>query len=127
MTIGKRQWRVYLGHTAQADYQNILRWTAEHFGERQTSIYNDVIDDAVVELTAGPSLAGVKARDEIETGLFTLHIARAGRKGRHFLLFRVVERDGQEMIEVLRILHDAMDIARHIPPSGDPSDGGDPI
>jgi toxin ParE1/3/4 len=122
VSVAKRQWRVDLGHSAQSDYQEILRWTTEHFGERQALIYRDMIDDALVELAAGPSLIGVKTRDDIEVGLFTLHIARSRRRGRHFLLFRAVEHNGQDAIEVLRILHDAMDIARHIPESNDLGD-----
>lgn len=42
----------------------------------------------------------------------SLHVARRNRRGRHFILFRATEA-GQ--IQVVRILHDAMDLARHIP------------
>jgi plasmid stabilization system protein ParE len=56
---------------------------------------------------------GSVARGEILPNLRTLHIARRGRRGRHFILYRPAQ--GQ-VIEVLRILHDAMEMARHIPP-----------
>jgi hypothetical protein len=36
-----------------------------------------------------PDVAGSKARDEIMRGLRILHGARHGRRGRHFLLYRV--------------------------------------
>ena len=42
----------------------------------------------------------------------SLHVARQGRKGRHLLVFRTHEQDG--VIEVLRILHDSMDLARYL-------------
>lgn len=51
-----------------------------------------------------------KAREDIAPGLRLLH---AGGRGRHVLLFRPA---GDNVIMVLRILHDAMDLARHIPP-----------
>jgi len=40
----------------------------------------------------------------------TLHIARHGR---HFLLYRTVY---GRIIEISRILHDRMDLPRHLPP-----------
>jgi toxin ParE1/3/4 len=45
-------------------------------------------------------------------GICALHISRRGRRGRHFLLYRVV--DGQ-IIEIGRILYDRMDPQRHPP------------
>jgi toxin ParE1/3/4 len=38
-------------------------------------------------------------------------VAREGRRGRHFVLFRA---GPEQTIEVLRILHDAMDLSRHL-------------
>jgi toxin ParE1/3/4 len=35
-----------------------------------------------------------------------------GRKGRHFVVFRMP--DGQT-IDVIRLLHDSMDLAKHLP------------
>jgi toxin ParE1/3/4 len=61
----------------------------------------------------GPDVPGSAARDEIQEGLRTLHVARQGRCGRHFIMYRAA--DGS-VIEVARILHEAMDLARHIPP-----------
>jgi toxin ParE1/3/4 len=41
---------------------------------------------------------------------------RFGRKARHFVMFRIDREGDREVIEVLRILHDAMDMAEHVPP-----------
>ena len=38
-----------------------------------------------------------------------------GRKGRHFIMFRTGHDKDRKVIEVLRILHDAMDLPRHLP------------
>ena len=60
------------------------------------------------------------ARDEIIPGIRTLHVERHGRRGRHFLVYRAA--DGQT-VEIGRILHDRMDLQRHLPfPTDD--DGG---
>ena len=74
--------------------------------------YTAVINDALEALTEGPQLNGVRPRPELEEGVATLHVARKGRKGRHPLVFRAHEQDG--VIEVLRILRDSMDPARHL-------------
>jgi toxin ParE1/3/4 len=46
-----------------------------------------------------------------------MHVTRNGRKGRHFVLFRAdADADAvSRQIDVLRILHDSMDLARHRP------------
>ncbi len=115
-----RQWRVRLGAVAEVDFANIIKWTSENFGARQAAIYRDILVQAVSELAKGPSVAGSRACDDIMPGLRTLHVARHGRRGRHFLLYRAVE-DG--IIEIGRILHDQMDLPRHLPHS--PAEDGD--
>src|SRR5208282_1239396 len=64
-------------------------------------------------LESGPDAPGSVSRDEILPSLRSLHVARHRRGGRHFMMYRAAT--GQ-VIEVVRILHDAMDLARHIPP-----------
>ena len=108
----ERKWRVRLGAVAELDFANILKWTSENFGARQARIYRDTLLRAIAELGRGPNVAGSKARDEITPGLRTLHIARHGRRGRHVLLYRVVD---EWVIEVGRILHEQMDLPRHLP------------
>lgn len=49
---------------------------------------------------------------DIAPGIRTLHVARQGRKGRHLVMFRVAP---ERVIEVLRLLHDSMDLSRHWP------------
>jgi len=109
----KRAWRVWLGAAAEIDFANILKWTAENFGPSQAGIYRDTLLQTIDELAEGPEIVGSKARDEIMRGLRTLHVARHGRRGRHFLMYRVKK----ETIEVVRILHDAMELGRHLPPA----------
>jgi toxin ParE1/3/4 len=107
-----RQWRVRLGAVAEVDFANILKWTTETFGARQAAIYRDTLVQAIGALTNGPDAAGSRTRNEIMPGLRTLHVARLGRRGRHFLVYRAVE---GRTIEIGRILHDQMDLKRHLP------------
>jgi toxin ParE1/3/4 len=120
VTAGTRPCPVRLSAAAEADFQRILRWTREHFGEAQAPrVYAATLSAALEALAAGPTVMGAKPRSDIAKGLFTLHVARHGRKGRHFVMFRVGHDQGREVIEVLRLLHDAMDLPRHLPPMGD--------
>jgi toxin ParE1/3/4 len=120
MTADAHPWTVRLTKTAESDYQSIIVWTLvvwtlREFGDQQARIYADALSAGLVALTAGPTTVGAKERSEIGKGLYTLHVARGGHKGRHFVLFRVGPDKHQRHIEVLRLLHDAMDLTRHIP------------
>lgn len=75
---------------------------------------------AMEALTAGPRIVGARERSEAAEGLLTLHVARGGRKGRHFVLYRAGSGTEATLIEVLRLLHDSMDLRRHL----DPREGG---
>ena len=114
---GKR-WTIRLTESAEADFQNILRWTKDQFGEARARVYVQTLSAALQALAdGGPTTIGAKARKEIAKGLFTLHVARPSRKGRHILLFRVGQDDARrEAIEILRVLHDAMELPRHLQP-----------
>jgi toxin ParE1/3/4 len=110
--MAERRWRVRLGAAAELDFANILKWTTENFGVRQSRVYRNTLVQAIGELTDGPDVVGSRTRDEIVPGLRTLHVARHGRRGSHFLMYRIAPRG---TIEIVRILHDRMDIQRHIP------------
>ena len=110
----RHRWRVRLTTSAETDFQDILRWTSERFGEPQANTYADTLSEAIEALTAGPNIAGARQRDDIAEGLMGLHVARGGRKGRHFVLYRVGGDGEPFQIDVLRLLHDAMDLPRHL-------------
>jgi toxin ParE1/3/4 len=120
VTAVARSWPIRLTAAAEVDFQGILRWTLEQFGEVQAQVYADTLSTALESLAAGPKVIGAIARNDIAKGLFTLHVARHARKGRHFIMFRVGRDKNREVIEVLRLLHDAMDVARHLPPTNEP-------
>lgn len=110
MPTGSR-WTVRLAAAAEHDFHQIIRWTHQQFGEAQARAYALTLSTALQALTAGPDLVGIRQRDELRKGVLALHISRLGRKGRHFLIFRV----RSPHIDVLRILHDSMDFPRHLP------------
>jgi toxin ParE1/3/4 len=111
---GAGRWTVRIAAAAEADLGQILQWTATRFGRSQAQIYAETLSEALAALTSGPSGAGVKRRDDIAKGVLTLHVAREGRKGRHFIVCRIGDEPGMDAIDVLRILHEAMDLPRHL-------------
>ena len=119
--IGDRRWRVRLTATAESDFRNILRWTAQRFGHAQARIYGETLTRAIQALTDGPYVAGSRRRDEIAEGLMTLHVAHVGRRGRHLVLYRIAGASEPSTIDVLRLLHDSMDLVRHVGSAGDDS------
>ena len=106
---------VRLGRQAEQDYLEILQWTVKSFGEGQANIYAETMALAIEALQGGPDVLGARVRDDIQPGIRTLHVARQGRAGRHFVVFRATGSD----IDVLRLLHDSMDLPRHLAAAND--------
>lgn len=104
-------WTIRLTHQAEHDLEDILAWTEERFGSEQAQTYTEVLTLALEALMKGPDVIGSKERNDILPGIRVLHVARFGKRGRHYLVFQA--REGCQ-IEVLRILHDSMDLVQHL-------------
>ena len=50
----ERKWRVRLGAAAELDFANIIKWTTDNFGQRQSRVYRDVLIGAIGDLGDGP-------------------------------------------------------------------------
>jgi toxin ParE1/3/4 len=116
--MADQRWRVRLGAAAEVDFANILKWTTEDFGARQSRVYRDALVQAIGELADGPDAAGSKARDDIMAGLRALHVARRGssRKSFPYVPGRAEQHDRNRAH-----LHDRMDLRRHVPSAPDVS------
>jgi toxin ParE1/3/4 len=86
--MAERRWRVVLGALAERDFAAIIAWAAETFGQRQASAYRNTLVAALRALEEGPTITGAKSREKIRPGLMSLHVARGGRRGRHFIMSR---------------------------------------
>ena len=114
------KYEVRLTHTALRDLSGVMEWSVKEFGERAALRYDALIKQALRDIGEDPERAGSKEMPEIAMkGIRAYHLSfsrkRVSRPGvkepRHFLLYR---RRG-EWIEVARILHDARDLAGHLP------------
>ena len=108
----KRAWRVWLTQGAERDFYSILHWTTKQFGKRQARVYETTLRSALKVLVIGPGAVGSQTRPDLGSDVSSLHVARNGRNGRHLVVYRTHEE--AKMVEVLRILHDSMDLARHL-------------
>lgn len=114
--------RYRLTHAAQADIVEVLGWSHERFGERARQRYEALIATAIMD-AATHDHAGLTLRPELGEGVFTWHLARSRAHSpggtvhhpRHFLVCR---HDGDVLI-VGRVLHDAMELRRHLDRSWD--------
>ena len=84
-------WTVRLTHQAEQDVEDILTWTEERFGSQQAEIYTEVLTLALEALVEGTDVMGVTKRDDILPGIHVLHVARYGKRGRHYLVFQARE------------------------------------
>jgi toxin ParE1/3/4 len=102
---------VLLSPLAEDDLSGIAAWTAAQYGDRQATAYVDAIISTIEELATHDLHPRSKERDEIALGLRSLHMAKRGRRGRHLILYQ----EGQDAVTILRILHDSMELSRHLP------------
>jgi len=102
--------------------QSILAWTHEQFGHQARLRYELLLVRAILDVADDAHRSGSQHRPEIAHDARTYHLwhsrsrvepacDRVGRP-RHFLLFRVRENG---LVEIGRVLHDQVDLARHLP------------
>jgi toxin ParE1/3/4 len=106
------KWKVRLSAAARRDFGEIIRWTTKTFGKAQARRYGDTINRVLEQLVAGPELPTSRARPDLGPQVRVVAIARQGRRASHLLVYRSTA--GSDL-EVVRILHAAMDMARHVP------------
>lgn len=112
--------RYRLTRAAQADIVSILAWSHERFGEEARKRYETLIATAIRDAAGRNDEVGMTARAELGDGVFSWHLAQsrtrspggAVHRPRHFLICR---RDG-DLLVVGRVLHDAMELRRHLEP-----------
>jgi len=90
---------------ADADIEQALLYTFREFGIRKYDDYAALIQEAL----ADEPRAGRNRRD-IDPEAWVYHISKRGRRARHLLLYRILD---DELVEVLAVLHDAMNLRKH--------------
>lgn len=109
-----------LSQPAQFDIESVLEWSQANFGASARRRYQALIAAAVRDVSSDPKRAGCQARPELGEGVYSWHLRMSrGRSEadpvqhpRHFLIYRI----DNEVVVIGRVLHDAMDLARHVHP-----------
>ena len=114
-------YRIELAEPAARDFDEIIDWTLASFGEDATIRYADLIAKALEDSESDPLRVGSQSRPELPAGVLVYHLAlsrdraRSGlgivKNPRHFVVYQV----RAPLVVVLRLLHDAQDLPRHIP------------
>jgi toxin ParE1/3/4 len=106
---------------AERDLRDILRETRRRFGTLQQKRYARLIEHAIALVAAEPHRPGSRPRNELTAGLRSFHIELAARRrgaASHVLYYVLgMLRDGSEGVIIARVLHEAMDPGRHLPPA----------
>lgn len=106
---------------ARADLRAIQTHTEQKFGPAARSRYAALLAQALRDLSDNPVRPGSLKRPDIGPDLLTYHISLSKdrsrtehgsvRSPRHLILYSL---DDDNILAVLRVLHDGMDIRRHI-------------
>ena len=104
------------------DIELILANSHERFGQPARLRYEALLARAILDVADDPERIGSQSRPEIAPIARTYHLWHSRtrveppgvrvHRPRHFLLFR---KCGEGPIEIGRVLHESMDLARHLP------------
>lgn len=111
--------RLLLTATAKREMRRVRQESEERFGARTADAYADLLQTALRDLQIDCERSGVKPAAHALPGIRLYHLRHSRQRvssavriaaPRHLIAFRIVG----ETIEVLRVLHDAMDIAARL-------------
>ncbi len=117
-----KPYEVRIAAPALIDIGDIWLWTVERFGHAAALRSETLIEQAIADLADDPTRPAAKERPDVLPGICFYHLAfsrthvpgdQAVKSPRHFVMFRHLQ---PGVIEILRILHDSRDLARHPPP-----------
>jgi toxin ParE1/3/4 len=95
---------VVVSPAAEADLAEIYQYSFGKWGEAQAAAYIDMLVIRFRWLAVNRPLW--QARDDLRPGIFGRY------EGVHLILFR----DGGDHVQIVRVLHQRMDPARHLQP-----------
>lgn len=109
-----------ISNAARADIVDILRLS--QFCDQARQRYQALILAALQAIAGAPYRVGSPDRDELAPGLRSYHLIYSRQQAkhphgtvkspRHIVFYRVADGD---VIEVIRLLHDAMEVQLHLP------------
>ena len=114
------RFRVHATGPARRDIAAVARWSKQEFGARASARYETLIRQALQDIKSDPDRLGVRARTDLGDPVHTYHLQFSRhnfpqdvhvRRPRHYFVYRVKD----DLVEILRLIHDAQDLERHLP------------
>jgi toxin ParE1/3/4 len=120
--VAKRsRYEVRISRAARRDMTAAMRWSVREFGEDAAWRYEDLLAQAITDLSQDPERPGSQQRHDLAKGVFVYHPRFSRERARsalgvvnrpqHIVIYRRRDRG----IEILRVLHDARELQRHLP------------
>jgi len=108
-----------LTQAAEADFIHILRASKQDFGLEAARRYKALISLALKDISENPALTGMRPFEQNVQLYHLRHSAKRAtlennkvKRPRHFIAYK---HDAlTNVIDIIRILHDAMDLEQHI-------------
>lgn len=114
-----RSYSLTLTGPARGDLQEIRAYTLKTYGRAAADAYDALLRRALKDIRADPYRPGSRDRPEIGEHIRSFHIALSRKRApanvkspRHFVLYFL---PNEREVVVSRVLHDARDLARHVP------------
>ena len=111
-----------LAPEAEADIDDILEWSVQHFGEAVRDGYEELIQVAIGRVVEDPNRVGSHTCPEFGPGVRSIHLASSRdhvgqgvhkvMKPRHFVFYRQIG----DTVQIVRLLHEAMNISKQFAP-----------
>lgn len=88
---------------ADNDMEEIMLYTMREWGVAQARKYKDTIDRSIKKIAENPNHPSSRAKDDLLPGCRSIAV------GKHWILYR----GRGNVLEILRVLHQSMDVERH--------------
>lgn len=114
--------RIVLDIAARIDTVAIVNTSFTNFGRLAADRYGELINQAYRDLAVDPRRSGAKI---FESGVYLYHLRNARKRTptgervsrpRHLIAYRF----NDEVVEIIRVLHDRMDVVAHLATTADP-------
>lgn len=115
-----RRYRLDVTQAARADIAAIVRWSWRSFGEAASLRYEALAKQALDDLKTDPDCIGAQTQVTPGGSFRTYHLKfsrknvvgiDAVQRPRHYFVYRIKD----DLVEILRLIHAAQDLERHLP------------
>jgi len=111
---------VVVSAPAKRDIRDVLAWSFKQFGDLAADRYRQLISAAIEHLAEDHEPQGSRSHPELPGDVRIYHLRNCAERAetesgrvkspRHFVVYRSAD----DHLEVIRVLHDSMDLKQHV-------------